>query len=200
MYKMLEFSSNYVLSSWILWKYHIDEIDDSSENDLGENINVKKKQKKHQPNRMQMMMVTQDVPSVYVLVTIPMYYLTTFWESVDLPLINYELELDWSWWKACVLVPHHNNLTGVIRMITNTKRYIAVATLSLNDNIKLLKHLRLGFKRKIYWDNYRSKITTHHNNNNFFKRLIQHLGTLTDSIFTTLQVIPFVSITAIGRN
>ena len=60
-------------------------------------------------------------------------------------------------------------------MITNTKRYIAVATLSLNDNIKLLKHLRLGFKRKIYWDNYRSKITTHHNNNNFFKRLIQHL-------------------------
>ena len=54
-------------------------------------------------------------------------------------------------------------------MITNTKRYIAVATLSLNDNIKLLKHLRLGFKRKISWDNYRSKITTHHNNNNFFK-------------------------------
>lgn len=155
----------------------------------------KKQQKKHQPNRMQMMMVTQDVPSVYVLVTIIMYYLTTFWESVDLPLINYELELDWSWWKACVLVPHHNNLTGVIRMITNTKRYIAVATLSLNDNIKLLKHLRLGFKRKISWDNYRSKIATHHNNNNFFKRLIQHLGTLTDSIFTTLQVIPFVSIT-----
>lgn len=42
MYKMLESSSNYVLSSWILWKYHIDEIDDSYENDLGENINVKK--------------------------------------------------------------------------------------------------------------------------------------------------------------
>ena len=43
---------------------------------------------------MQMMIVTQNAPSVYVLVTIPVKYLTTFWESVDLPLINYELELD----------------------------------------------------------------------------------------------------------
>ena len=37
-----------------------------------------------------MMIVTQNVPSVYVLVTIPMKYLTTFWESVDLTLINYD--------------------------------------------------------------------------------------------------------------
>ena len=79
-----------------------------------------------------MMMITQNAPSVYVLVTIPVKYLTTFWESVDLPLINYELELDWSWWigcEACVLVPH-NNLTGVISMITNTRLYVAVAILS----------------------------------------------------------------------
>ena len=41
-----------------------------------------------------MMMVTQNASSVYVLVTIPVKYRTTFWESVDLPLINYELELD----------------------------------------------------------------------------------------------------------
>ena len=40
------------------------------------------------------MLVTQNVPSIYVLVTIPMKYLTAFWESVDLFLINYELELD----------------------------------------------------------------------------------------------------------
>ena len=42
-------------------------------------------------------------------------------------------------------------------MITNTKLYIPVVTLSTNDNTNLTKQLNEGFKRTIYWSQYVSK-------------------------------------------
>ena len=34
-------------------------------------------------------------------------------------------------------------------MITSTKRYVPVITLSVNDNMKFSEHLKQGFKRTI---------------------------------------------------
>ena len=48
----------------------------------------------------------------------------------------------------------------------NAKLYIPVVTLSINDNIKFLEKIKQGFKRQIYWNKYRSKITPQPNNNN----------------------------------
>ena len=42
-------------------------------------------------------------------------------------------------------------------MITNTKLYVPVATLSTRDNNNLTKQLNDGFKRTIYWNQYVSK-------------------------------------------
>ena len=42
-------------------------------------------------------------------------------------------------------------------MITNTKLYIPVVTLSTKDNTNLTKQLNEGFKRTIYWNQYVSK-------------------------------------------
>ena len=44
--------------------------------------------------------------------------------------------------------------------ITDTKLYVPVVTLSFQDNAKLLKQLKSGFKRKIYENTYQSIITT----------------------------------------
>ena len=44
--------------------------------------------------------------------------------------------------------------------ITDTKLYVPVVTLSFQDNAKLLKQLKSGFKRKIYQHTYQSIITT----------------------------------------
>ena len=58
---------------------------------------------------------------------------------------NYDL----SWKKDCVLIEYHNNITGVNFMITSTKLYATVVTLSMNNNIKLLENLKQRFKKTI---------------------------------------------------
>ena len=93
-------------------------------------------------------------------VTIPLKYLSNFWRFLDLPLINCERELDLSWTKDCVLIEHHNNIAGVNCMITSTELYVPVVTLSINDNIKFFENIKQGFKRTIFWNKYRSEITT----------------------------------------
>ena len=67
--------------------------------------------------------------------------LSDFWTFLDLPLINWEIELDLTWTKDCVLIKDHNNITGVIFIITSTKIYVSVVTLSINDNIKFLENI-----------------------------------------------------------
>ena len=38
--------------------------------------------------------------------------------------------------------------------------------MSINNNINFLENIKQGFKRKIYWNKYRSKITTQPKNSN----------------------------------
>ena len=106
------------------------------------------------------------VPTLNVKVTIPLKYLINFSRFLDLPLINYETELDLSWTKDYLLIEHNNNIIGVNLMITSTKRYVLVVTLSLNDDIKFLENIKQGFKRTISWNKYGSEITTQPKNNN----------------------------------
>ena len=43
--------------------------------------------------------------------------------------------------------------------ITDTKLYVTIVTLSIQDNAKLLQQLKSGFKRTINWNKYQSKVT-----------------------------------------
>ena len=45
-------------------------------------------------------------------------------------------------------------------MITETKLYVPVVTLSTQDYVKLLQQLKSGFKRRITWNKYESSIKT----------------------------------------
>ena len=56
--------------------------------------------------------------------------------------------------------------TGGTFQINNTKHYVSVASLSVNDNINFLGNTKQGFKRTISWNKYRSEITTQQKNNN----------------------------------
>ena len=51
-------------------------------------------------------------------------------------------------------------------MITSTKFYVPVVTLSTNDNIKVSENIKQGFIKTIYWSKNRSEITTQTKNNN----------------------------------
>ena len=108
----------------------------------------------------------QLVPSLNAKVTIRLKSLSKFWISFHLLLINYEVELDLSWTKDCVLTEHHYNITGVSYKITSSKFHVSAVTLSINDNIKVLENLKRKFKKTIFWNKYRYEITAQRKNNN----------------------------------
>ena len=43
---------------------------------------------------------------------------------------------------------------------TSTKLYVPIVSLSTKDIVKLTKQLNEGFKRSVYWNEYKSKIET----------------------------------------
>ena len=103
-----------------------------------------------------------------------------------MPLFNCEIELDLTWLKNCEtseisrtsdvpanpcanlsVMPRDTTLTtGATFQINNAKRYVSTVTLSINNNIKFLEHLKQGFKRTIVCKKYRSEIRTEPKNNN----------------------------------
>ena len=63
---------------------------------------------------------------------------------LEIPLINFKVELSLTWDPNCVLC----NLAGASTFaITNEKIFVPIVTLSTGDNAKLSKLLSKGFKR-----------------------------------------------------
>ena len=65
-----------------------------------------------------------------------------------MPLINCEVSLILTWSSNCVIT---NSIGAGSFEITDTKLYIPVVTLSTQDNAKLLRQLKSGFKRVVNW-------------------------------------------------
>ena len=66
-----------------------------------------------------------------------------------MPLINCKVELSLSWNPNCILTTLNESFTFTI---TDTKCYVTVVTLSIEDSGRLSKLLSEGFKRSIYWN------------------------------------------------
>ena len=84
----------------------------------------------------------------------PLKYRSNFWRTLEMPLINCEINLILTWSSTCVIT----NSTGAETFeITDTKLYDPVATLSTQYNSKLLQQLKSGFKTVISWNKYLPK-------------------------------------------
>ena len=105
----------------------------------------------------------------------PLKNLSKFWGSLDLPLINCEVNLILKR-ENCVLTdmttqdaapaqgddlarPAINAPTGATFKISDAKLYIPVVTLSTQHNNNFLLQLKTGFKRAIKWNKYRSEMS-----------------------------------------
>ena len=77
---------------------------------------------------------------------VPLKYLSNFWRTLEMSLINCEINLIVTRFDKCVL---SNDKKATIFAITDTKLYVPVVTLSTEDNAKLLHQLKSGFKRTI---------------------------------------------------
>ena len=148
MYNLLKHSNNFSMTSGRLWSYQKDEIDDPNDN-ASEDESIEYKAKIIGKTPEQPLQPGNPgagdqpprplLPPLNTEVTIPLKYLSYFWRSLDLPLINCEVGFDLLWTKDCVFTEHQNNITGVNFMISSTKLYAPVVTLSVNDNIKFLE-------------------------------------------------------------
>ena len=88
---------------------------------------------------------------------VPLKYLSNFWRTLEMPLINCEVELILNWSANCVII--YTNVANQVPTftITETNLYVPVVTLSTQDNAKLLPQLKSGFKWTISWNKYLSK-------------------------------------------
>ena len=77
----------------------------------------------------------------------------------QMSLINFDISLQLKWSKNCILVAGAAANQNPRFQITDTKLNVPVVTLSIQENIKLLKQLESGFKRTIDWNKYLPKTT-----------------------------------------
>ena len=82
---------------------------------------------------------------VDVEIMVPLKYLSNFWRTLEMSLINCEVETILDWSVNCVII------------YTNVENHVPVVTLSTQGNTKLLPHLKSGFKRTIIWNKYLEK-------------------------------------------
>ena len=81
--------------------------------------------------------------------------LNNFWRTLEIPWINWEINLIPTWSVDCVI----SAATGVTTLaITDTEYYVPVVTMSTRYNIKLTEELKLGFKWKINWNKHQSYV------------------------------------------
>ena len=99
---------------------------------------------------------TKDVETA-----VPLKYLSSFWRTLEIPLINYGINPILTWSEDCVI----SSATEATKFkLTDTKLYVLVVTLSTQDNAKLLQQLKLRFKRTSNWNKYQIKVSTERQN------------------------------------
>ena len=197
-YNLLEYSKNYRKTIGSLYNYYRDELT-NDDNDNFANINVVNSEAFKYKNKITGNTYNVDAGAQgydvnkngtqEVELTIPLKYLGNFWRALNIPLISCEVSLELKWDKNCVItsleqrqvdagppVVRDNAPTGATLAINDCKLYVPVVNLSKDDKTKLLTNLKLGFKREIVWNKYRSQMTTEAVNNN--------LNILIDPTFT----------------
>ena len=83
--------------------------------------------------------------------------------------LNYcKVELSLKWNENCIL---SSARTAATFTITDTKLYVPVVTLKIEDNAKLSELLSKGFERSVYWNKYKAILTNYAANSYIRERL-----------------------------
>ena len=123
----------------IITQKHLEVYKDEPNDNLADSESFKSKIKitRKTPNNGN----TNDVEII-----VPLKYLSKFWRTLEMPIINCKVNLILTWSIDCVIT---NSAGARTFAITETKRYAPIITLSTQDNAKLPQQLKPGFKRTI---------------------------------------------------
>ena len=87
-------------------------------------------------------------------IVVPLKYLSNFWRSLEMPLINCKIYLELNWIEDCILSSAGNSAKFEI---TDTKLNVPIVTLSTKDGANLANQLGEGFKQSVCWNSYETK-------------------------------------------
>ena len=146
MYNLLEYSDNYSDTSGSLWNFRRNEIINNADVTNDDNA----PSFKHKASLIGNTEANGTKNGVKI--AVPLKYLSNFWRSLEMPLINCKVELSLKWYENCIL---SSAGTAATFTITDAKLYVPIVTLRTEDNTKLSKLLSEGFKRPIYWNKYK---------------------------------------------
>ena len=186
MYNLLEYSKNYRKTTGSFWNYYrdrpnnpplnnynADPITNSESFKYKSSITGKTSDENQENNENTEQGNTKIKKNLEI--AVPLKYLSNFWRSLDMPLINCEISLTLTWSENCVLTnittqtaaaaqgdnPARERIdapTSATFKITDTKLYVPVVTLSTKDDNNFLEQLKSGYKKTIRWNKYRSEM------------------------------------------
>ena len=169
MYNLLEYSNNNFMTSASLCNYYRDEVNDAT-NEIVANYRINNNKttasKSFECKKKILGSTPANTSRLDAEVVVPLKYFSNFWRSLNLPLINCELDLDLTWSKKSVIseilrtpqvggdnLVDETRTTGATFKINSTNLYVPVVGLSLNDNIRFLENIKQRFKKIISWIN-----------------------------------------------
>ena len=114
-YNLIECSDNYSKTSGSLWQYYKDDPNDN----IIQSESFKSKIK-----------ITGKTPAngntKDIEIILPLKYLSNFWRTLGMPLVNFEINLILTWSSTCVTT---NSIRAGWFAIIDTKLYVPVVTL-----------------------------------------------------------------------
>ena len=140
MYNLIEYGDNYSDTSGSLWDFKRDKIVDNANVTNDDNAPLFKYKANLIGN------TKTDGTKKEVKITVPLKYLSNFWRSLEIPLINCKAELSLRWIENSVSTtagigdnPKVTVADSVTFKITDAKLCVPIVTLSAEDNAKLSK-------------------------------------------------------------
>ena len=156
MYNLIEYSDNYQDSSATLYQYKRDEPPANLTNNLATNTSSSFEYK---VNLLGNPVVVNNVAKLNVKIVVPLKYLSNFFRSLEMPLINCKIKLNLTWKKNVYYQLMMMMLILIILIIilyslSMIQKYTFQLLLCQK---KIIKILLKGFQRSIYWNEYKTK-------------------------------------------
>ena len=152
MYNLIEYSDNYQDSSATLYQYKREE---PPEDDAVADLTADNSSSlKYKISLLGTPVVANNIARINLKVVVPLKYLSNFFRSLEMPLINCKIKLNLTWKKECKLTSGGGE---AVFIINDTKLYVPVVTLSKEDNKDFNEQQNKGFQRSLYWNECKTK-------------------------------------------
>ena len=153
MYNLIEYSDNYSDTSGSLWQFKRDEVPAGNVDltiDNSQSFKYKAALVRKTADQNDGKSSVKDTKIV-----VPLKYLSNFWKSLEIPLINCKVYVELNWTENCILPSAGNSAKFEI---TDAKLHVPIVTLSTKNSANLTKQLNGRFKRSVYWNSFEKKV------------------------------------------